>query len=163
MNQNKLKLTQFVCMGLLSLGGVEQASAESKVSAVTQQVTTIRGTVTDGTEPIIGATIKGAGSSEGTVTDLNGNFSLDVKPGTPLVISYVGYKTVTVKAADHMTVTLHEDAKNLKEVVVTALGIKRDRKALGYGLTEVKGADLQKAKETNVINSLEGKVAGLIV
>ncbi len=75
-------------------------------------------------------------------------------------MSYVGYKTMTVKAANGMKIQMQEDGKVLNEVVVTALGIKRDRKALGYGLEEVKGEELSKAKETNVINSLSGKVAG---
>lgn len=72
-------------------------------------------------------------------------------------MSYIGYKTMTVKAANGMKITMQEDGKALNEVVVTALGIKRDRKALGYGLEEVKGEELTKAKETNVINSLSGK------
>lgn len=94
---------------------------------------------------------------------MDGHFSIDVPPGTELVISYLGYQPKTVKAAAGMKVTLSEDSKNLKEIVVTALGIKRDRKALGYGLSEIKGEELTKAKETNVINSLAGKVAGLVV
>ena len=80
-----------------------------------------------------------------------------------LEISYVGCKTKTVAAKNGMKVTLEPDDKVLDEVVVTALGIKRDRKALGYALSEVKGAELTKAKETNVMNSLAGKVAGLVV
>lgn len=78
-------------------------------------------------------------------------------------MSYIGYKTLTVKAHNGMTIVLEEDKKTLDEVVVTALGIKRERKALGYGVGEVKGDELKKAKETNVINSLAGKVAGLVV
>ena len=102
---------------------------------------------------------KGAGA----VTDLDGNFELNVKPGTLIEVSYVGYKSQVLKARKGMTIVLKEDEKSLDEVVVTALGIKRDRKALGYGVGEVKGDELKKAKETNVINSLAGKVAGLVV
>ena len=133
----------------------------SIVAAPDNQV--IKGTVADADGPLIGATVKVAGTNNGTVTDFNGNFSIQCKPGTTLEISYVGYKTITAKAKDGMTVTMEADGKVLNEVVVTALGVKRDRKALGYGLSEVKGEELTKAKETNVINSLSGKVAGLVV
>ena len=80
-----------------------------------------------------------------------------------LEISYIGFATKQVKAKQGMKVLMEEDKTLLDEVVVTALGIKRDRKALGYALSEVKGEELTKAKETNVINSLSGKVAGLVV
>lgn len=133
----------------------------SIVAAPDNQV--IKGTVADADGPLIGATVKVARTNNGTVTDFNGNFSIQCKPGTTLEISYVGYKTITAKAKDGMTVTMEADGKVLNEVVVTALGVKRDRKALGYGLSEVKGEELTKAKETNVINSLSGKVAGLVV
>ena len=133
----------------------------SIVAAPDNQV--IKGTVADADGPLIGATVKVAGTNNGTVTDFDGNFSIQCKPGTTLEISYVGYKTITAKAKDGMTVTMEADGKVLNEVVVTALGVKRDRKALGYGLSEVKGEELTKAKETNVINSLSGKVAGLVV
>ena len=136
----------------------------SVASTITDQVQTVSGTVTDGTEPVIGATVRVKGTKDqATVTDFDGHFTLRVSPGTLLEISYVGFKPQTVKAADGMTVVLEEDKKTLDEVVVTALGIKRDRKALGYGVGEVKGDELKKAKETNVINSLAGKVAGLVV
>lgn len=123
----------------------------------------VRGTVSDANGPLIGATIKVAGTTNGTVSDMDGNFKLRCKPGDMLEISYVGYTTQQVKAQQGMNVVLEEDKTELGEVVVTALGIKRERKALGYALSEVKGEELTKAKETNVINSLSGKVAGLIV
>jgi len=123
----------------------------------------ISGTVVDADGPLIGATIKVVGAAQGAVTDFDGNFKIKCKPGDMLKVSYVGYTSVQVKASEGMKVTMSEDKTLLSEVVVTALGIKRERKALGYALSEVKGEDLQKAKETNVINSLEGKVAGLVV
>ena len=123
----------------------------------------ISGTVEDANGPMIGATVKVAGTNNGTVTDFDGRFSLKCKPGDMLEISYVGYTTKSVKAQQGMKVMMEEDKTVLSEVVVTALGIKRDRKALGYGVAEVKGEELTKAKETNVINSLSGKVAGLVV
>ena len=123
----------------------------------------ITGTVEDADGPLIGATVKVAGTSNGVVTDTNGRFKLRCKRGTTLEVSYIGYINKTVKAQPGIKIILDEDKTELSEVVVTALGIKRDRKALGYGVAEIKGADLTKAKETNVINSLSGKVAGLVV
>ena len=148
----------------LLTAGVQMVSAADMAGIMaTQQAAKVIGTVTDGTEPIIGASVRVKGKSQGTVTDLDGRFQLDVAPGTELVISYIGYKEVTVKATNGMKIALQEENTALSEVVVTALGIKRERKALGYALTEVKGEELTKAKETNVINSLAGKVAGLVV
>ena len=161
-NRNLLCMTS-VCVALLALNVQPAFSAETPGVSTTQQSHAIQGTVTDGNEPIIGASVMVKGKNQGAVTDMDGHFSIDVAPGTELVISYLGYQPKTVKAAAGMKVTLSEDSKNLKEIVVTALGIKRDRKALGYGLSEIKGEELTKAKETNVINSLAGKVAGLVV
>ena len=123
----------------------------------------ITGIVEDADGPMIGATVKVIKSNVGTVTDLNGKFVVKCKPGDMLEISYVGYTTIKVQAKNGMKIKLEEDKTQLSEVVVTALGVKRERKALGYGLAEVKGEELTKAKETNVMNSLAGKVAGLVV
>ena len=117
----------------------------------------------DADGPVIGATIMEKGTGNGTSTDFDGKFSIKVAQGATLVVSYVGAQTQEVKAAADMTINLKEDSKTLGEVVVTALGIKRERKALGYGLDEVKGEAFAKAKETNVINSMAGRVPGLVV
>lgn len=141
-----------------------QQETENRVPvAAVQDDHEVNGTVADANGPLIGATVKVVGSSTGTVTDLDGNFTVACKPGDMLEVSYIGYVTKKVKAANGMKVVLEEDGKMIDEVVVTALGIKRERKALGYALSEVKGEELTKAKETNVINSLAGKVAGLVV
>ena len=161
------KKTLLLC--LLSAGmmwtpaaaAVTDVHADAAVADSEGQI--ISGTVEDANGPLIGATIKVVGAAQGTVTDFDGNFKIKCKPGDMLEVSYVGYTSVQVKASEGMKVTMSEDKTQLSEVVVTALGIKRERKALGYALSEVKGEDLQKAKETNVINSLEGKVAGLVV
>ena len=127
----------------------------------------LKGRVVDtSNDPIIGASVMVKNAKGGTVTNMEGKFSLNVAPSATLVVSYIGFVTQEVKAdtqKGEMTITLKEDTKRLGEVVVTALGIKRDRKALGYSLGEVSGKELQKAKEPNVINSLAGKVAGLTV
>lgn len=164
MNTLNLKLAGLLCIGIATATAVSTPLYASATTNISQQQSKVSGTITDGKEPIIGASVTVKGDkTKGTVTDMDGNFSLNVKPGTTLIISYIGYKTAEVKAAQGMKITLQEDNTNLNEVVVTALGIKRDRKALGYGLSEIKGEELTKAKETNVINSLAGKVAGLVV
>ncbi|MDD6853882.1 MAG: SusC/RagA family TonB-linked outer membrane protein [Prevotella sp.] len=145
-------------------GIATRMAVPTMAQSVSNQTETVTGKVTDGSEPIIGASVMVKGTKgAGAVTDLDGNFELNVKPGTLIEVSYVGYKSQVLKARKGMTIVLKEDEKSLDEVVVTALGIKRDRKALGYGVGEVKGDELKKAKETNVINSLAGKVAGLVV
>ena len=165
MKQNNRKIACMIAVGALMLPATILSASAASVGSVqsVQQAAKVFGTVTDGTEPVIGASIRVKNSSQGTITDMDGNFKLDVAPGTELVISYVGYKDVTVKAGANMKIVLEEESTALSEVVVTALGIKRERKALGYGVSEVKGEELTKAKETNVINSLSGKVAGLVV
>ena len=124
---------------------------------------TVKGNVSDAAGPLIGVSVKVVGTSNGAITDLDGNFTLKCDAGVELEVSYIGYKTLRIKAQNNLKIKLEENSTELNEVVVTALGIKRERKALGYGLSEVKGEELTKAKETNVINSLSGKVAGLVV
>ena len=141
----------------------EKAAPTTEMAVAAPDDQEITGTVEDAAGPMIGATVKVAGTTIGTVTDFEGKFKIKCKSGATLEVSYVGYTTKTVKAQRGMKIMLDEDKTVLSEVVVTALGIKRDRKALGYGVSEVKGDELTKAKETNVINSLSGKVAGLVV
>lgn len=154
-------------LSLCFIGGVPpmQAIAQTTHSAVEQQTTAVTGVVTDATGPVIGASVIEKGNTtNGTITDLDGKFTLNVRPGATLVISYIGYKTVEIAASKKpLKIVMSEDSKVLNEVVVTALGIKRERKALGYGVDEVKGEALTKAKETNVINSMAGRVPGLVV
>lgn len=136
---------------------------QSEIAAQTPRAT---GVVVDtGNEPIIGASVMVKGTKTGTVTDMDGRFGLEAADNATLVVSYIGYVTQEVKVAKGrpMRVVLKGDVHQINEVVITALGIKRDRKALGYSLGEVKGEELQKAKEVNVVNSLAGKVAGLTV
>ena len=130
---------------------------------ITQQSETATGTVVDAMGPVIGASVVVKGTTNGTITDFDGNFSIpNVKKGTVLEISFVGYTTkeVTWNGAA-LNVTLEEDTQQLEEVVVTALGIKREKKALGYAMQEVKGDALVAARETNVANALSGKVSGV--
>ena len=146
-------------------GGFSQVRAASFENfAIEQQSNKVTGIVNDEFGPVIGASVVEKGTSNGVVTDLDGKFSLNVKPGATLIISFVGYEQQEVKAGNApLNIVLEEDSKMLSEVVVTALGIKRERKALGYGVAEVQGEALTKAKETNVINSMAGRVPGLVV
>ena len=161
---NKL-LCGFLLVGAVSFAMPLQSYAEPSAAAATpSQKIKVTGVVEDAEGPVIGASVMEKGTSNGTVTDLDGNFTLMVSPGATLKISYVGSDPVEVKATEApMKITLEQSTQMLSEVVVTALGIKRDRKALGYGLDEVKGDAFEKAKETNVINSMAGRVAGLVV
>lgn len=166
MKVKKCKSTLLYSTLVLCLwGGFPQVRAASFESfAIEQQSNKVIGTVKDEFGPVIGASVVEKGTSNGVVTDLNGKFSLNVKPGATLIISFVGYKQQEVKAGNvPLNIVLEEDSKMLGEVVVTALGIKRERKALGYGVAEVQGEALTKAKEMNVINSMAGRVPGLVV
>ena len=104
-------------------------------SQSTQQAKKITGKVVDATgEPIIGASVLVKDTGTGAVTNLDGNFSVDASVGNTLVVSFVGYRTVEVKVtnASSYAVTMQDDSQTLNEVVVTAMGIKRERKSLGY-------------------------------
>lgn len=138
---------------------------------VMAQGTIVRGTVTsseDG-QAIIGATLLlqgGQDSSQGTVTDVNGQYSLSVQgPESTLVVSSIGYipQTIRVGNRSEIDIQLDPDVSELSEVVVTAFGIKREKKALGYSVQEVNTEGLTEARESNVVNSLKGKVAGVHV
>lgn len=129
------------------------------------QVTTVRGIVTteeDG-EPVIGASVIVKGTALGTVTDVNGRFELSGFPpsATRLLISYISLMAKEVAIAPQVSVTLKSDTHLLDEVVVTALGISREKKALGYTAQEVKQNALVQGKDNNLLNSLSGKIAGV--
>ena len=129
-----------------------------------QQKNTVRGTVTDQAgEPIIGASIVIKGTSKGVVTDTEGRFAIDVSNGSTLEISCIGYekRVVKVGAQKNISITLAEDTNSLSDVVVTAMGIRKEKKALGYAVTDMKADELMKNKNTNIVNSLQGKVPGL--
>ncbi len=124
----------------------------------------VTGMVQDADGPLIGASVLVQGTTRGTITDIDGQYAIEANMGDVLEFSYMGYssQTITVNGTV-INVTMSEDTEVLSEVVVTAMGIKRERKALGYEVGEVKGEDLTKAKETNVVNSLAGRVSGLVV
>lgn len=126
---------------------------------------TITGTVTDnfGT-PVPSVNVIEKGTTNGTSTDFDGNYSITVSNSSgTLVFSSLGFVTreIAIGGQSSINVTLEEDVEQLGEVVVTALGIRKETKALGYSLTEVKGEEISTVKQTNAINSLQGKIAGV--
>ena len=163
-----LKRLKTVSMMLFLMGastGAAYAISAPEVDDVkiTQQSETATGTVVDAMGPVIGASVVVKGTTNGVITDFDGNFSLSgVKKGDIIEISFVGYTTQEVVwQGKALNVTLQEDTQQLEEVVVTALGIKREKKALGYAMQEVKGDALVAARETNLANALSGKVSGV--
>jgi TonB-linked SusC/RagA family outer membrane protein len=130
------------------------------------QVRTISGKVTGASDGagIPGVTVQVQGTTSGTVSDIDGNYTLDVTPdATSLVYKYVGMKSVVVEIGDqnYITVTMEADAVMMGEVVVTALGVSRDKKSLGYATQEITGDALNQVTTDNFINNLQGRAAGV--
>ncbi|MCV9387085.1 SusC/RagA family TonB-linked outer membrane protein [Reichenbachiella ulvae] len=134
---------------------------------VQAQTRTVSGTVTDSADgsPLPGVNVLVKGTSTGTVTDINGAYSVEASASDVLVFSFIGYASSeqTVGAKSTIDFAMSADVSELDEVVVTALGISREKKSLGYAVTEVGGDEVTEAKEANFVNSLSGKVAGLQV
>lgn len=126
---------------------------------------TVQGTIVDAQGmPLIGVSILESGTTNGTITDFDGKFTLSVNTGATLELSYIGYQSQKITAKPNLgTIQMNDDTEVLEEVVVTALGIKREKKALGYAQQELKGDALVSSRESNLANSLSGKVAGLQV
>jgi TonB-linked SusC/RagA family outer membrane protein len=149
---------------ILLISFVLMASLISEVMAQR----TVSGQVTSGTdgEGLPGVSVRAKGTSTGVTTDFDGNYRLQVPEGVnTLVFSFVGFEAQEVEIGNRSTVdvVLQEDVQQLQEVVVTALGISREERSLGYAVQEVKGEEFTQAKETNVVNALAGQVAGVQV
>jgi TonB-linked SusC/RagA family outer membrane protein len=130
------------------------------------QENTISGTVTDDKGlPLPGVNVVVKSTISGTQTDFDGNYSLQANRGAVLIFSYVGFETKEIAIADSNTINiqLSEDAAQLEEVVVTAQGIKRQKKALGYAVTIIKGEDVAKRPETDVARALSGQIPGVAI
>lgn len=126
----------------------------------------ISGTILDAEtdEALIGASIAVKNAGRGTVSDATGSFKLDAQSGEQLIISYVGYETQELTLGEGLTLTIKLAAQNqLSEVVVTALGLSKEKKSLGYAVQEISGSSLDKARETNIVSALAGKVAGVTI
>jgi len=133
------------------------------IGYIAAQTTKITGTVIDTNgEPVISASVVVKGTTVGTVTDLDGTFSINVPDGkNTLVFNLVGMKSIETKATQNMRVVMENDDKLLDEVVVTAMGIQRDQKILGYAATQVKSDEISAAKSGSVMGGLNGKIAGV--
>ncbi|MCE5174885.1 MAG: SusC/RagA family TonB-linked outer membrane protein [Bacteroidales bacterium] len=141
----------FACFLLASIGLV---CAQSK--SVTGKVLSAE----DG-QPIIGATVMIKGSNIGSMTDEQGNFALKASIGSKLVFTYVGMVTTEVNATEKMVVRMQSSERNLEEVVVTAMGITRTKKSLGYAASSVSGKELTESRRSDVMTALSGKIAGV--
>ena len=162
-----------LCMAAFSLlpgaycyadaSSVSEAETTLSVDAIQQQ-RTVKGTVIDATgEPVIGANVKEAGSTNGTITDINGEFTLNVGPKATLEISFIGYITqkVTVGDSNSVKVTLKEDMTTLDEVIVTGYGMSQKKATLTGAISAIKSTDIERSSATTASGSLVGKIAGL--
>ena len=134
--------------------------------AVNAQNVTVKGTVKDQFgEPVIGATVKVLGSTTGVITDFDGNYTISAPSNAKLEFSYIGTQTQVIPVAGKTSidVTVKEAAMAIDEVVVTALGVKRQSRSLGYSTTKVDGEQFTMVRDPNIGNALSGKVAGVSV
>ena len=152
MKKANYSIFRSLCLGLLLMVGTAFAYAQTSAS----------GTVTDAAngEPIIGASILEIGTTNGTITDFDGNFELKVQPGAKLAISYMGYKTQELVAAPNMNVLLGEDSELLEEVVVVGYGVVKKNDATG-SVTAIKPDEMNKGLQTNAQDMIQGKIAGV--
>lgn len=164
----KSKFTQLMLLLSLTPGAVAWAGSNALSDSnvfLSQQTGNLKteGIIVDAKgEPLIGVSILESGTTNGTITDIDGAFSLQVSPNAVLEISYIGYKTQKLAVKANLgKIVMHEDTEVLDEVVVTALGIKRSEKALSYNVQQVKGDELTTVKDANFMNALAGKVAGV--
>ena len=167
MNQNfrKTALMAGACaiLGLAYSPSVYADAAVNTVQSV-QQTKKVTGTVKDAMGPVIGASILEKGTSNGTVTDIDGNFSLNVKPGATLVISYIGFETQEIAVGNQSTinVTMKEDDTTLEEVVVVGYGVQKKKLVTG-ATVEVKGEDITKLNTTQVLGALQSQSPGVSI
>ena len=140
----------------------------SKSNGINQNARVIQaqGTVKDGNgDPLIGVNVKVKGAATGTITDIDGKFTLSVREGEVVEFSYVGYTTKTLKLVNEnpLIVVLQEDTRTLNEVVVTALGIKKEAKSLSYNVQQISNDEITRIADANFVNNLNGKVAGVTI
>ncbi len=146
------KVMTLLCL----LIGISWASAQTNVTGVV--------TSADDGQPVIGASVVVKGTTLGTITDVNGKFRINVPTNAKtLVFSYIGMIKQELEAKPNMRVIMHSTAQQMNEVVVTAFGIKKEQKALGYAASDVSGKDLERAGSTGLSSALDGKVTGVTV
>ncbi|MBP1651397.1 MAG: TonB-dependent receptor plug [Bacteroidetes bacterium] len=154
-----------IVLGLMLATGIQTAVAAPSLSTyAARQQRDITGIVRDVQgNPLPGVTVTLKNSNRGTKTDVSGTYRIAAGTGDVLVFSYVGFtsKEITVGAETTVSIVLEETVKGLNELVVTALGIRREARSQGYAVSKVQGADMTKAREISVANALEGRVAGV--
>lgn len=165
LQSNMLKgiIVSAICLAPLPISATTPPTAKAAATVAQDDGKTVGGTVLDENgEPVIGATVTVKGTNLVTVTDIDGRFELKVPNGSILSVSYLGYTTAEVPATgENLTISLKPDERQLAEVVVTALGIRRSEKALSYNVQQVNSEQLTTVKSANFMNSLAGKVAGV--
>ncbi len=144
---------RFMTATAFALLGMGMAMAQGQVSG---QVTSSE----DG-QPVVGASVKIAGTNTGAVTDINGNFTLNVPKNAKLEVSYIGMLPQSVKASGNMKVVLSPDPHDLDEVVVTAMGISREKKALGYASQQITAENMNIAGTSDLASAMQGKLTGV--
>ena len=157
-----LLLGAFSLIGGMYPVAAAAAGPELGVQEVQQQQKKVTGTVSDAMGPIIGASVMEKGTSNGAVTDFDGNFQLNVKPGATLVISYIGYEKQEVKVGSQSVynITLREDANSLEEVVVVGYGVQKKKLVTG-ATVQVKGEDIAKLNTTNALTAMQASSPGV--
>ena len=159
-----------LCVGLCSLAGLmgtpqtATAAPDSQSVTAVQQTKKVTGRVSDSMGTLIGATIMEKGTTNGVVTDYDGNFSINVQPGATLVVSYVGYVSQEIKVGNqsNLNIMLEDEGRNLNEVVVIGYGTQR-REAVTGSVANVNGEKLNQIAATNAAQALQGRVAGVLM
>ena len=149
-------------MALLGLGYSTNAYAAGDVQNVQQATKKITGTVVDAQGPVIGASVMEKGTTNGTVTDFDGNFALNVNPGATIVISYIGYETQEIKVGNqsNINITLNEDDAVLEEVVVVGYGVQKKKLVTG-ATVQVKGEEIAKLNTTSALEAMQSSTPGV--
>ena len=149
-------------MALLGLGYSSNANAAESPQEVQQATKKITGTVVDAMGPVIGASVVEKGTTNGTVTDFDGNFSLNVKPGATIVISFIGFETQEIKVGnqDNFQITMKDDNAVLEEVVVVGYGVQKKKLVTG-ATVQVKGEDIAKLNTTNALTAMQASTPGV--
>ena len=163
MNRNFRKTALLVsAVAMFGLGYSSNAYAAGAPQEVQQATKKITGTVVDAAGPVIGASVVEKGSSNGVITDFDGNFTINVKPGATIVISYVGYETQEIKVGNQsaFNITLKEDDALLEEVVVVGYGVQKKKLVTG-ATVQVKGEDIAKLNTTNALTAMQSSTPGV--
>ena len=151
-------------LALMGTGYSSNATAAESVQDVQQATKKITGTVVDAMGPVIGASVVEKGTTNGTVTDFDGNFSLSVKPGATIVVSFIGFETQEIKVGsqDNYQITMKDDNAVLEEVVVVGYGVQKKKLVTG-ATVEVKGEDIAKLNTTQVLGALQSQSPGVSI